>query len=71
MAKAAHDPIQVEVIIRASVYVPVAGKTLADALEAAKQLGVGDVATFNGDVMDANISIAGVYDSKVSRKVDA
>jgi hypothetical protein len=63
--------IQVEFIVRASTYVPVRAKTLEEAIEIARTYKLSDVATFEGEVLDGNVSVAGAYDRIVSQKVDS
>jgi hypothetical protein len=50
---------------------PVQGKTLEAALEVGRSLKWSDVAEFDGDVMDANITVIGAYDPNGSSKLDA
>lgn len=57
------DPLFVaEVLVRGLVEVPVGGKTLAEALEDAKTIRLGDVFPAQGELVDGNLEITGVRD---------
>lgn len=62
----------VEILLRASVYVPVSAKTLEDALEIGRKLTLRDIADFSGnELIDYNIEVTGLSDPTMYDKINA
>ena len=70
MAKAART-FNVEMLLRASVYVSVAAKNLDEALAAAKNIELDDVADFSGnELLDYNLQAIGISDPTSYDKIN-